>query len=538
MRGLSKFTVAVGVALALLTLPAVAQAAFPGQNGKIAFHRTAPGTFGALELWSIEPDGTGEAKLTDPPNEIAHSNAAYSADGQRIVFDVSGGGQSIHMVTATGAGDTPVSSIDPSGSGTPSWSPDGTKIAFTDDQIAVSGQRELYVMNADGTGAIRLVDSGVGQGTSWSPDGSQIAYTGDLSGIDGNIHVINADGTGDVPVTASGDDSRPDWSPDGSRITFSSDRNLPCAATICSPGIYAVNADGTGETNLTVTTRDTNPAWSPDGTQIAFQRWPMGGATNVYRMNADGSGVMQVTTNLGFNPSWQPVILGGYPRPKAATPLHASLVPALRVCQSPNRVHAPSLSYSSCNPPIPASSTLTTGLGPDFNGAGSSMVASARYRVTPGNPGTPLDEADIAIDVSVTDVRCASTSPACPDGPQSDYAGRLLLINPPLQLTDKDGQPATNGQGAATGQTNFPVPFDCTPTVPGQITIGSSCSISTTADAVVPNVIKEGHRAIWESGPVHVRDAGPNGTGFGAGCPPACGDGDETLFLRQGIFVP
>jgi hypothetical protein len=156
--------------------------------------------------------------------------------------------------------------------------------------------------------------------------------------------------------------------------------------------------------------------------------------------------------------------------------------------------------------------------------------------VIAGDATTPLDEADVAIDVSLTDVRCAITSPACPDGPTSDYTGRLLLINPPLQVTDKDGQPATAGQGAATGLTNFPVPFDCAPTA--VTTIGSSCSISTTADAVLPNVIKEGHRAIWESGPVHVRDAGPNGTGFGAGCPPTCGDGDETLFLRQGIFVP
>ena len=52
---------------------------------------------------------------------------------------------------------------------------------------------------------------------------------------------------------------------------------------------------------------------------------------------------------------WQPVILGGYPRPKAATPLYAPLVPAHRVCQAPNRTHAAPLSYQSCNPPTIAS---------------------------------------------------------------------------------------------------------------------------------------------------------------------------------------
>ena len=37
---------------------------------------------------------------------------------------------------------------------------------------------------------------------------------------------------------------------------------------------------------------------------------------------------------------------------------------------------------------------------------------------------------------------------------------------------------------------------------------------------------------------IEVRDAGPNGTGYGAGCPPTCGDGDEAPFLRQGFFLP
>ena len=45
-------------------------------------------------------------------------------------------------------------------------------------------------------------------------------------------------------------------------------------------------------------------------------------------------------------------------------------------------------------------------------------------------------------------------------------------------------------------------------------------------------------RAIWQTGAIAVEDAGPNGTGYGAGCPSACGDGDETVFMRQGIFVP
>ena len=57
-------------------------------------------------------------------------------------------------------------------------------------------------------------------------------------------------------------------------------------------------------------------------------------------------------------------------------------------------------------------------------------------------------------------------------------------------------------------------------------------------DALIPGVVREGKRAVWELGQVTVRDAGANGTGYGAGCPPTCGDGDETTYLRQGVFVP
>jgi TolB protein len=514
--------------------PAAAEAAFPGQDGRIAFHRPPAGMVVGQELWLIDPTGSAETTFFNPAPGFGAGSAAWSPDGARLAFVVtSAGSRSIHISTASGAGDTAVTTLEANGVGLPSWSPDGSKIVFIDDQ-GNNGTRELYVVNADGTGRT-LVAGNANLGVSWSPDGSKIAF----GASDGNIHVIASDGTGDTPITSSGYDSVPDWSPDGSRIAFSSEREAPCFGLPCDREIFVVNSDGTGEINITdtpVKVLDTNPSWSPSGAEIAFQRWPVDvSGTNVYRMNADGTGLQQVTTSLGFDPAWQPLITGGYPRPKGATPLRASLVPAYTACTAPNRMHGPPLGFPSCSPPAQRSAVLTVGT-PDANGNPANSVGSARYDVVPGNPATPLDEADVEITVDVTDVRCQAASAACPGGAGSDYAGRLLLIAPPLRITDKDNQPATNGQGAATGDTNFPVPFDCEPTA--STTIGSSCALTTTADAMVPGAIKEGRRSIWEFGQVHVRDAGPNGTGYGAGCPPACGDGDETLFLREGIFVP
>jgi hypothetical protein len=80
------------------------------------------------------------------------------------------------------------------------------------------------------------------------------------------------------------------------------------------------------------------------------------------------------------------------------------------------------------------------------------------------------------------------------------------------------------------------MPVSCVGTAAS--TIGSHCALNTTVDALIPGAIREGKRAVWQLGQVSVRDAGPNGTGYGSGCPATCGDGDERTFLRQGIFVP
>ena len=123
-----------------------------------------------------------------------------------------------------------------------------------------------------------------------------------------------------------------------------------------------------------------------------------------------------------------------------------------------------------------------------------------------------MDEADVAIQVSVTDVRCAATSAACPDGALSDYTGKLLALTVSTRITDRSNVPPGPNGVPGTGNTHFPIPLDCTATASSST--GSTCGVSTTADALMPGAVTEGRRAIWELGRVQVRDAGPNGTGF------------------------
>ncbi len=209
----------------------------------------------------------------------------------------------------------------------------------------------------------------------------------------------------------------------------------------------------------------------------------------------------------------------GYPRPKGATPLRVPLVPAFRACASPNRQHGPPLAFGSCNPPALRSDHLTVG-SPDANGKVANSAGDVKLSVFVGNPSTPADEADVNVAFSLSDVRR--------QGDLSDYTGELETSTI-VRITDRDsGESAGGGSDPATvGDFPLAVPVSCAAT-PDPAT-GGSCATSTSIDAIVPGAIKEGDRSIWQLGAVQVFDGGSDGSVATA---------PNTLFARQGIFVP
>jgi hypothetical protein len=192
-------------------------------------------------------------------------------------------------------------------------------------------------------------------------------------------------------------------------------------------------------------------------------------------------------------------------------------VPAYQPCTAPNRQHGAPLAVDSCSPPRQVSSELTVGTL-DANGQAANSVGSVRYDVMPGDETTPADEADVAIAVSLTDVRKASDL--------SDYTGELRA-DASVRLTDRLNGPGANEPGT-TEDFQFPVTVPCAATPAGGI--GGTCSVSTTFDAVMPGSAPEGKRANWQLGTIEVFDGGPDGLASTAS--------GDALFADQGVFTP
>ncbi len=253
-----------------------------------AFLRTVYGC--APDIFGPGLTGTPAPTATPTPTPTP---AAIEAAGRIAFTSNRAGNQDIYVMNADGSGATPLTG-DPADDWYPRWSPDGERITFESDR---DGDFEIYVMNADGSGVTQLTDNpATDLSASWSPDGRRIAFESDRNGSF-DIYVMNADGSDVTRLTdRPEDDEVTSWSPDGERIVFQSDRD-----------IYVMNADGSGVTQLTDDIpRDEWPSWSPDG-RIAFAS-DRGGNWDIYVMNADGSGVTRLTDHPSFDqgPTWSP----------------------------------------------------------------------------------------------------------------------------------------------------------------------------------------------------------------------------------------
>jgi len=261
--------------------------AFSPDGEKIAFSRIEETDTGfSVDIYTANADGTGLKKLTHDP--AFDDSPTWSPDGKEIAFTSTRNGTTdasnrsdIYVTNADGTGEVRRITDWPGNEGGPAWSPDGSKLLYvsTADTPAFpnpGGDSEIYAMNPDGSGVSRLTDNTMGDGTpDWSPDGTKIAFSSNRDGK-AAIYTMNPDGSEQAKIVADippdgefiiflGDHS-PAWSPDGTKIVFArSFRDVENSN--CCADIYTMNADGSRVTPLaSLGLFNLSPDWAPKDT--------------------------------------------------------------------------------------------------------------------------------------------------------------------------------------------------------------------------------------------------------------------------------
>lgn len=278
---------AVGVALlvAVAAWPSGADAAFPGRDGRLIWQESMneEGDVSLdspngrqffvfqIRLPGEDFDGTGELVCDNRyGGPCPYRDPSFSPDGETVVLEahpardpdapLPRGGDPLParlppVLALVGANERSNAAVDlmpalTEGDRDPAWSPDGERIVFSGE---VAGNRDLYVVDRDGSGLRRLTSHpAVEREPAWS-------VRGEIAFVRGRVlYRIRPDGTGVRRLNRRG--RVPDWSPDGRRLVYTHERRM-----------YTLRRDGRFRRRLT-RRGGLYPAWSPSGRRIAFQR--------------------------------------------------------------------------------------------------------------------------------------------------------------------------------------------------------------------------------------------------------------------------
>ena len=280
-----------------------------GNNRRILFtsDRDTPNS---LEIYSMNPDGTGVSRLTDSPG--VDYAPAWSPDGKRVAFvsvrhDPDG---EIYVMNADGSGVQRVT-VSEGVDGAPTWAKDGKRIAFVSTRQDPAG--DIYTMNDDGSGVTRVTTFlGTDHDPAWSPDGKQIAFVSTRDGVADqttDLYLLTLDGRQVSRLTSENVSVYdPSWAPGGKQIAYHTAFDAGDDPVLTSD-VFVLTLDGLLVTRITDgpgnSGNDLAPSWSPDGKQIAYVN-VRGGNSDIYTMNADGTGASRRTDALGIDatPAW------------------------------------------------------------------------------------------------------------------------------------------------------------------------------------------------------------------------------------------
>jgi Tol biopolymer transport system component len=348
-------------------------------------------------------------------------------------------------------------------------SKDGTRIFFSTSEALVSSDTDnstdIYERSGGATNLVAANPSAVLKGAS--EDGSRVfGYTGaDVVEYHAGTTTLISTGPSD---TGGGDAQFMVASPDGAHVVFRS-----------TAGFVPEDTDCVG---------------------LTYDQMETGVCSDLYDVSI------------------------AYQTPQAATQLSVSLVPTFLQCGTganpANGQHSPPLGTRACLPPKPGSNVAI--FGPQ-------AVGTSVLTVVPGDPATITDEADVSITANLTDVQNKTGG--------GDYnpnaSGPDLTLTARLRLTDLANCSPSGCTGpyqrtaATTTDLDFPVAVDCSSTA--DPSAGSTCALTTSADAAQPGAIVEARQTVAQAFRMRLNDSGVNGVR---------GDSDDRIFSTQGIYVP
>ncbi len=257
---------------------------------------------GNKEIWAMDYDGQNQRQVTHLGT--VSLSPRISPDNSRIAFaSLDNSGWAVRMYSLDLGRLVSFSAGVAGGSNlSPAWSADGTRLAFSSSR---GGDSEIWVSDASGANLHSVTSlRGPNVAPTWNPrTNAQIAWVGGITG-EPQIYTMDQDGANVQRMTDTGYAISPSWSPNGQFLTFSWNRKYGPGA----PGgqdIYVMDISSKRWLQLTHDAGSNDyPSWAPDGRHIVFER-TLGKRVDLWTMLADGTEQHQLTeTGNNFMPNW------------------------------------------------------------------------------------------------------------------------------------------------------------------------------------------------------------------------------------------
>jgi len=285
-----------------------------GGFGQIAF---ASARSGLPQIYLVNEDGTDLIMLTNVENGACQPT--WSPDGSRLAFvspcraraeffDTSYKDSSLYAIHADGTGLEQLTAA-PGSDFDPAWSPDGKRIAFTSLR---DGKKDIYLLTLDTGAIVRLTtvagDVQENSHPAWSPSGNQIAYT--VKRVNTyQVWAMSDIGADNAQLARSGQqlwDYLPVWSPDGATVVFNQRNPTPTRPWLMS--IRYEDRDIKDPTRLELPRPIEDVEFSQDGLWLVFESMDNEGNRDIYFMTLIGGNRTRLTNDpaVDFDPTWRP----------------------------------------------------------------------------------------------------------------------------------------------------------------------------------------------------------------------------------------